>query len=147
MLWKSDIEKNLVGARILIIDDSAPFQRLTAQILKKMGVESVVAASTLADGMQQLHYNKTETGTDPAIDLVLMDVNLPDGNGIQGCEFLSRHASTYAIPVVVISSSSDPKIISQAIKAGASDYLQKPLVADLLKIRLGMLLSFKSFGD
>jgi len=147
MSWKSDIAKYLVGTNILLIDDSIPFQRLTAEILKKMGVESVVIASTLADGMQQLQYNKSDASTDPAIDLVLMDVNLPDGNGIQGCEFLSRHASTYDIPVVVITASPDSGIICQAINAGARDYLQKPLVADLLKIRLGMLLCIKSYGD
>ena len=73
-----------------------------------------------------------------------MDINLPDGNGIEACEYLSSYADNYNIPVVVVSGSSDTVTINKAFEAGASDYLQKPLARALLQARLGMLMALKS---
>lgn len=134
----------LKGARILLIDDSEPFQRLTTEMLKKSGVASVTAASTLTDGMRFMHYNCNNYMDTPQFDLIMMDINLPDGNGMEGCQFITVHAASYDIPVVVISGTSSAEIIHNVFKAGASDYLQKPLVADLLKARLGMLLKLRT---
>jgi DNA-binding response OmpR family regulator len=73
-----------------------------------------------------------------------MDINLPDGNGIEGCEFISSHAKTYNIPVVVMSGTSYAVTINEAFQAGASDFLQKPLVRSILGTRLGMLMAMAS---
>jgi len=144
MLPINDVSQYLTGSRILLIDDSAPFARLTSIMLNKCGVACVVVASTLADGMHLMHYNQAEQPDLPEFDLVLMDVNLPDGNGMQGCKFISSHAASYDIPVVVITGAIDPIIINEAFEAGASDYLQKPLIPGLLKMRLGSLLKLKA---
>lgn len=74
-----------------------------------------------------------------------MDVNLPDGDGMQGCEFVSCHAASHNIPVIVITGTGDPETIRHAFEAGASEFMQKPLVADLLKVRMGMLLKLHAF--
>lgn len=133
----------LVGARILLIDDSRPFQRLAAAMLKRMGADSLVIASNLSEGMHHLNFSDSPA-LSPSFDLVLMDINLPDGNGIQGCEFISKHATTHNIPVVVVSGTYDPAAIQRAFAAGAIDYLQKPLTYSLLKSRLGTLLKLKT---
>ena len=140
MLPIQDISKYLSDARILLIDDSSTFQRLTVALLRKIGVASVTIASSLEQGMLLMHYNRKQSSVTPEFDLVLMDINLPDGNGIEGCKFISGHAATYNIPVVVISGLNSVGIISEAFKAGASEYLHKPLVADLLRVRLGAIL-------
>ncbi|PCJ33572.1 MAG: hypothetical protein COA99_15560 [Moraxellaceae bacterium] len=141
-----DVDLYLKKTRILVIDDSLPFQNLTGELLKKFGVDSVEFASTLVDGMKKLHYSKDETLPAPKYDLVLFDVNLPDGNGVRGCEFVSNHAATHNIPVVVISGNSQPYIVDAAFGAGASDFLQKPFVPSLLKNRLGCLLKLRALG-
>ena len=142
MLRINELENHLNDARILLIDDSVPFQRLTLSMLKNVGARSVVMASTLAEGMLQLCYNQNPPVA-PKFDIVLMDLNLPDGDGMQGCEFISGHSSTYNIPVVVVTGTADQSAIDGAFKAGASDFFQKPLTLEMLKVGLESLLMRK----
>lgn len=144
MLPIEKMSEAMVGCRVLLIDDSKSFQRLTTAMLKKFGVATVTITSSLAEGMCLLKYHNSEKSAAPNFDIVLMDVNLPDGNGIEGCYFISSHANTFNIPVVVISGISNDLTISQAFDAGASDYLKKPLTGALLKNRLGMLMTLKA---
>ena len=143
MMWTNELAGYLKGARILLIDDSAPFQHLTTAMLHKLDVKAVDIASTLAEGLHKLYYNQ-DNSPSPVIDLVLMDVKLPDGDGMQGCEYVSRHAASYNIPVIIITGRADPETIHHAFESGASDFLQKPLVSDLLIVRLGMLLKLRA---
>ena len=134
----------LIGSRILLIDDSVSFRRLTAAVLSKLGVASVTQAGSLAEGMCKMNYLCPDIFGVPEFDLILMDINLPDGNGIEGCEFISSHANSYNIPVVVMSGTSYAVTINEAFQAGASDFLQKPLVRSILGTRLGMLMALTS---
>ncbi|MCP4490755.1 MAG: response regulator [Gammaproteobacteria bacterium] len=134
----------LIGNHVLLIDDSESFQRLTAAMLDKLGVASVTVVSSLAEGMREMNYHCPDEFGEPAFDLVLMDINLPDGNGIEGCQFISSHADTYNIPVIVMSGTSYAVTINEAFEAGASDFLQKPLSVSILRNRLGMLMTLKT---
>ena len=144
MLSMKKVSDALVGSHILLIDDTVSFQRLTEALLNSFGVGSVTMASGLTEGMHKMNYLGPDKFAEPKIDLILMDINLPDGNGIDACEYLSSYASTYNIPVVVVSGSSDTVTINKAFDAGASDFLQKPLARSLLQTRLGMLIALKS---
>ena len=144
MMPMNEVSQYLAGTRILLIDDSEPFQHLTSQMLRKSGVHNVVVASTLAEGMRLMNFNRGDKSGAAEFDLVMMDINLPDGNGIEGCKFISSHAATYNIPVVVISGDFKPLTVGKAFEAGASDYLHKPLVAELLKMHLGLLLKLRN---
>jgi len=145
MSLAEDATKYLAGKHILLIDDSEPFQKLTTAMLKKMGVESISVASTLAEGMNQLHLNSTSSS--PDIELILMDLNLPDGSGMLGCEFISKHVLTSQIPIVVVSGNDHLNTISLVLQSGASDYLHKPLQGDLLGLRLGLLLKLQEMNE
>ena len=144
MLSTNKMSDALVGSRILLVDDSASFQRLTEALLNSFGVASVTKARSLVEGMHKMNYLGPNKFVAPKIDLILMDINLPDGNGIEACEYLSSYASNYDIPVVVVSGSLDTVTINKAFEAGASDYLHKPLARSLLETRLGMLMALKS---
>ena len=144
MLLMKKVSDALVGSRILLIDDSVSFQQLTEALLNSFGVASVTMAGSLAEGMHKMNYLGPKKFAAPKIDLILMDIKLPDGNGIEACEYLSSYASNYNIPVVVVSGNSDTVTINKAFEAGASDYLQKPLARPLLQARLGMLMALKS---
>ena len=143
MLPMQKMADALIGSRILLIDDSVSFRRLTAAMLDKFGVSSVTMAGSLAEGMRKMNYVCPDKYGAPEFDLVLMDINLPDGNGIEACQFISSHASTYNIPLVVMSGTSYAATINQAFEAGASDFLQKPLAGSILANRLGMLMALK----
>jgi len=147
MLPLNDNSYYLKGARILLIDDAEPFQRLLSSMLRKAGVAQVTIASTLKEGMHQMNYIRDVKSAAPKYDLVMMDINLPDGSGIEGCKFISCHAGTFNIPVVAISGNSETVTVHDALRAGASDFLQKPLVADLMKMRLGLLLKLSSIEN
>ena len=144
MLTMKKVSDALVGCRVLLIDDTESFRRLTEVLLNSFGVASVTMASSLTEGMHRMNYLGPDKFTEPKIDLILMDINLPDGNGIDACEYLSSYASNYNIPVVVVSGRSDTVTINKAFDAGASDYLQKPLARSLLQTRLGTLMALKS---
>lgn len=147
MIEADNTEHYLEYAKVLVIDDSEPFQVLTSEMLKKFGVSSVSFASTLVDGLRQLKYSSHDAFTRPDFDLVLLDVNLPDGNGVHGCDFVTHHAATLNIPVVVISGAYVPHVVEEAFSSGASDFLQKPFVGSLLKRRLGSVLMHHAMNE
>ncbi len=144
MLPIDQMSEALIGSHILLIDDSQSFRRLTVAILHKIGVASVTVASSLAEGMQEMNYLCQDKYGPQEFDLVMMDINLPDGSGIEGCQFTSSHANSHNIPVVVISGTSYTATTNDAFKAGASDFLHKPLNPSVLKARLGTLLKLKT---
>ncbi len=145
MLPMKKMSANLAGCRILLIDDLESFQQITRATLKSFDVASVIMARSLSEGMHKMNYLGANKAFSPDIDLILMDINLPDGNGIDACEYLSGYASNYNIPVVVVSGTSDTVTINKALEAGASDFLQKPLARDLLGTRLGMLMAMRTY--
>ena len=144
MLSMKKISADLVGCRILLIDDQESFLQITRATLMSFGAASVNTAGSLTEGMYKMNYLGANKTCSPDIDLILMDINLLDGNGIDACEYLSGYASGYNIPVVIVSGTSDPVTIDKALEAGASDYLQKPLARNLLGTRLGMLMALRA---
>lgn len=59
-------------------------------------------------------------------DLILLDVRLPDGDGLQVCERLVDAAETCHIPVIVLTGSDRPDIVRQARAAGSRYFVRKP---------------------
>ena len=144
MLPMKKMASHLSGCRILLIDDQQSFQQITVSMLNSFGVAPVITADSLIEGMHKMNYLGENKMDSPDIDLILMDVNLPDGDGIDACQYLSSFASEHNIPLVVVSGASDSVTINQALEAGASDYLHKPLARDLLGTRLGMLMALNT---
>lgn len=64
-------------------------------------------------------------------DLIIMDVMLPDGNGLQVCKHLKQRPQTAHIPVLVMSAHADAK--EAKLTAGANDFIPKPF--DILNLR------------
>ncbi len=105
--------------RVLIVDDTADHRDLQGRLLLGGGYE-VTAAVDLRDARKQL---------DRALpDLVLLDVRLPDGNGIDFCRHLKSNPALDDVVVVLISSleiSAEAK--DEGLDAGANDYLVRPM--------------------
>ena len=115
----------LRGARILIVDDSESIRAYLASLLTLQGHR----ADTAEDGRRALGL--IEAGASP--DLVLLDVMMP---GIDGLETLRRiREREPRLPVVMVSVVGSARAIVEAMRAGASDYVNKPLVeAELLAV-------------
>ena len=109
--------------QILAVEDSEDAQAL---IVAALGDDYAVRlAPTLADARQQLES--------AVPDLVLLDVELPDGSGIQLCSELQAASGTREVPVVFLTSHTATGEKVLAFSLGADDYLDKPF--DPLELR------------
>ncbi|MFN2275922.1 MAG: ATP-binding protein [Anaerolineales bacterium] len=109
--------------RVLVVDDEQGIRQGCERVLKPLGYE-VDQAGTIQEGR-----NRVESG---AFDLVLIDVMLPDGRGIELLEpILARDPDTICI---IITGYATVELAVQAIKQGAYDFLAKPFDADVLEL-------------
>lgn len=115
------------SARVLLVEDDAVVARLTEEHLRAVGIETRTA-STLSEGQAVL------AGWRP--DLVLLDLELPDGNGLGLCRGLKEDPQTADIPVVILTGLDDKMSVISAFGAGAVDYVRKPYVKEELLVRI-----------
>ncbi|MGR3614963.1 MAG: LuxR C-terminal-related transcriptional regulator [Paracoccaceae bacterium] len=98
----------------LIVDDHPLFcDALSMTVRAATSVQDVQTATCLSDAMDKLDCNP---------DLILLDLNLPDVNGLEG---LARLRAATCAPILVISSMADNRIVSSAIHAGAMGFVPK----------------------
>jgi two-component system response regulator DevR len=108
------------GLRLLVVDDHEVVrQGLVALIDRREGFEVVAEAGTVVEAVDQARRHKP--------DLVIMDVRLPDGSGIEACREI--RAEMPATRVVMLTSYPDEEAVLSAIIAGASGYLLKQIRA------------------
>ena len=110
-------------AKILCIDDEASPRESLRFILKDK--YQVVTADTGQTGLDTLR-------TQGPFDLVLLDMKLPDLNGLEVLAKIRQDAP--AVPVVMVTAIAEPKPAVQAIKLGAADYLTKPFDVDEIRL-------------
>lgn len=116
---------------ILLIDDDPFQQRLVAQMLDAQPFELICAGSG-AEGLAVLRKRSP--------DLVLMDYALPDINGVEATRRLKSVAQFAEIPVVMITGNSEKTVVVESRKAGAADFIVKPLDRNRLLGKIGRLL-------
>jgi predicted signal transduction protein with EAL and GGDEF domain/DNA-binding response OmpR family regulator len=123
--------QQLMGSKILVVDDDAGGRRLTRATLNKAGFVVIEAA----DGQQALDLLRQGLP-----DLVLMDVSMPVMDGFTACAELRRLPGGQRVPVVMMTGLDDVKSIEQAFEAGASDFITKPLNWAILPHRVRYML-------
>ncbi len=106
--------------RLLVVDDHEVVrQGLVALLDRRAGFEVVAQAGTVAEAIEQAHRHQP--------DIVVMDVRLPDGSGIEACREI--RAELPGTRVVMLTSYPDEEAVMSAIIAGASGYLLKQIRA------------------
>jgi DNA-binding NarL/FixJ family response regulator len=102
--------------RVLLVEDDAPVrQRLAGIIRSWSGGELIADCATLAEATDAIRVN--------ALDLLITDLKLPDGHGVQAIRFL--RATQPGAEAMVISALTDDQTVIEAIEAGATGYLLK----------------------
>lgn len=120
------------GKQILIVDDDIRNIYALAQIIEDRGM-TVLEAENGREALEILNQN-------PEIDLVLMDVMMPEMDGYQTLEEIRKTSEISDIPVIVITAKAMKDDYHEALKHGANDYLSKPVddirLINLMKIWL-----------
>ena len=119
--------------KILVIDDQPINVQLLKRKLEREGLE-VVAASNGMDGLELIAQTKP--------DLVLLDVMMPDMNGIEVCQQLQASEETRAIPVIFITARTTKESKLEGLGVGAVDYITKPIDLDETLARVQTQLRF-----
>jgi cyclic di-GMP phosphodiesterase len=124
--------------KVLVIDDHGPTRDGLRALLEQAGY----TVSTASDGSDGLRVFK---GDSP--DLVLLDVKMPGISGVDVCAELKAHRDTCLTPVILISAVGDRDSQLAGLKAGADDFLNKPVDLEELYARVRSLLRIKRLTD
>lgn len=105
--------------RILLVDDSEIFLMYTSMLLQRMGYEKIVSAK---NGIEALKVLKILMP-----DVVLLDIKMPQMDGITTLGHIKSDEYTSNIPVIMVTVVSDKKSYDECIRLGCSAYLTKPV--------------------
>ena len=118
----------------LIVDDDAELRTLVANYLQRYGIR--VTAVTDGAGLRRTLPSGLPGTTDP-FDVLLLDLMLPDANGLDLCRWV-REKST--LPVIMLTAQGDPASRIVGLELGADDYLPKPFEPRELVARINAVL-------
>ena len=123
---------------LLVVDDNRVNRLLLGRALEQLGH----AVSFAENGREALEALRRR-----AVDLVLLDIEMPEMDGYQVLEALAADQRLRDIPVVMMSSVEEVESVARCIEMGAEDYLFKPVNAVLLRARIGASLEKKRLRD
>jgi HAMP domain-containing protein/signal transduction histidine kinase/CheY-like chemotaxis protein len=130
---RHDADASLSGRKVLIVDDDIRNIYAMTSVLERHRM-SVVAAENGRDAIQSLH------GT-PGIDVVLMDIMLPEMDGYETMRRMRGSAGFKNLPIIAVTAKAMKGDREKCIEAGASDYLAKPIDTEQLLALLRLWLS------
>ena len=112
-----------MSAKILVVDDETDFIELISYHVQQAGFE-VFAAETGRQGLQLVRER--------APDIILLDMGLPDIDGLSVCEILRRDPLTAHIPIVLVTAMNGEIPRVNALTSGANHFLPKPFTRETL---------------
>ncbi|WP_291651493.1 response regulator transcription factor [Clostridium sp.] len=115
-------------AKILIVEDDKILNKGVTFALKKEGYE-VVSAYSKDEGKEAISKYK--------IDFILLDINLPDGNGLDFCRGVRGKVN---IPIVFFTANDTEEDMVKGFETGCDDYISKPFSVEILKHKINAIL-------
>ncbi len=125
-------------SRILVVDDSRTQLEWLVQVLEREGYD----VRTAADGKDAIRKVNSEPP-----DLVLLDMILPDMDGLEVLRFVKARREEQFIPVIILSVKSDLDSKVTGLRIGADDFLAKPFAEAEILARCGAMLRIKNLQD
>ena len=123
-------------SQVLVVDDEADIRELLGMTLARMGLDAHCAGST-SEAYALLAKN--------SYDLCLTDMRLPDGDGLTVLGYVAKNHPS--LPVAVITAHGSTENAVAALKAGAFDYVSKPVSLDQLRTLVKSALSLPKVGE
>ena len=115
--------------KVLIVEDDTQIAKSLSMNLKLSGFE-VAHAETVTDAWKKISNFE--------YDILLLDVNLPDGTGFDLCKKVRQANKT--VPILFLSAHTDEENVVRAMNLGAEDYIRKPFGTEELKARMARVL-------
>jgi diguanylate cyclase (GGDEF)-like protein/PAS domain S-box-containing protein len=125
---------NLQAGRLLIVDDNELNRDMLARRLARKGYEIL-----LAENARQLPQRVKED----AVDLVLLDIEMPEISGLEALKILRETYSPIELPIIMVTAKNQSEDVVKALDLGANDYVTKPIDFAVALARIGTQLSHK----
>lgn len=109
---------------ILLVEDNPHIMKINSEFLTSCGYEILQAASA-AEACEQLRWHP--------VDLIVLDIMLPDSNGIDLCRKLKTR---YCVPIIFLTALGENQEVVEGLRAGGDDYLPKPYDLEVLMARI-----------
>ncbi|GIP12999.1 transcriptional regulator [Paenibacillus macerans] len=136
--------------RILIVDDNPTNIIIIREILKKEKYRNTVSVSSTKEMFERLGVRSLERIEEcgPSdIDLILLDMMMPDMDGLEACRLLQRSEHLKEIPIIMVTAIGDSNKLAEALDAGANDFVTKPINKVELMARIRTALRLKLEKD
>jgi diguanylate cyclase (GGDEF)-like protein len=111
---------------ILLVDDAEEIRLLITRQLRSAGYAKVIEASSAAEAFTILGLDQEDKAV-AGIDLIIMDIVMPEIDGIEACRRIKEDNRFEDIPIIMITALADKGILQLAFDAGAIDYIIKPV--------------------
>jgi len=131
--------EQMKSMRVMVVDDSRTLRKLLIRELNQAGITNIQEA---ADGVEAIKLIQSES-----FDLMLLDMEMPELDGLEVLKIIKSDPATSYLPVIVISGGDQFEKTVQCIQIGAEDYLPKPFDPVLLRARVYSSLEKKKLRD
>lgn len=125
------------NARVLLVDDYEMIRVMLRNGLTQLGFKRIEEAKDGAEAMAKIQA--ALSSNDP-YQMVFCDWNMPNKTGIEVLQECRGNASTKNLPFVMVTAESEQERVIQALKAGADDYIVKPIAVATLQKKIAKLL-------
>ncbi len=104
--------------KILVVDDSATMRRMVMAALRDVEGVTFDQAESGLEAIERLAVSP--------VDLIVLDLNMPDVHGLEVLQFVRSHQAFQEIPIIILTTRGDEESRSAALERGATVYMTKP---------------------